>query len=172
MKNLKRTVENGRSNRPERDGPPELQWVRDLVERAGVALRAMQLTARDRPQGYKSAMPTPVRSAADIFAALVDATPEQRAEIIADLEAERRARPIVTPDDIAALDQLTLAMFALDREQRIVIVARSMRVKAKWIAEVLGCGRATVYRREEEAHRIIAARLAPPPAGEGDYAGL
>lgn len=129
-----------------------MTWNPDLVERmlleAAETLRRLPL---EKPRGYFSAMPTPVRNIHEAYG----------------WEAARLRPPPPSAAAIDRLDQVLSWMGWLSEDQVRVVWARACGVPWRPVCRRLGCGRTKAWRIWVGSLIDIAARLqaqgTPPP---------
>ncbi len=121
-----------------------MTWTVDLVElMLAEAAETLRRLPAERPRGYVSAMPTPVRSLQE----LLDAMPPPP------------RRPRASPAAIDRLDQVLAWSAWLNEEQTRVIWARACGVPWRPLCRRLGCGRTKAWQIWVTALVTIKARL-------------
>ena len=121
-----------------------MTWTVPMVERMlEEAADTLRLLPLDRPQGFRSCMPEPVRAVCDF----------------ADDE-EPVPRPVLaTPAAIDRLDQVLSWMAWLDGEQARLVWGRACGVPWRQICRSFRLSRHLVWRRWVEALVVIKIRL-------------
>lgn len=128
-----------------------LRTVEQALQRAFFVLRRQPRTG---PAGYRSGMPTPLRSPAEVFAIAVEA---------GGYEGLRVSPGPASPADIELMDMaLNWLLWIEDPFIRKVIAARAMRVPWQRVAERDVKGRSVrhLQRLHQDGLACIVARLA------------
>lgn len=121
-----------------------MTWTATLVEeRLREAAATLRHLPADRPRGFRSAMPAPVRSAQEAYG-----------------WHETRVRPAPpSPGAVDRLDEVLGWMGWLDEDQIRVLWARANGVPWRPICRRLGCGRTKAWQTWVAALVVLKVRL-------------
>jgi hypothetical protein len=117
-----------------------VQHVEAMFEEAAATLRRLP---SERPQGFKSAMPTPVRNIHEAY-------------------GYNEVRVRLPPPSAAAIDRLDMVLGWsgwLSEDQAKVVWARACRVPWRPICVRLGCGRTKAWQVWVTALVLVKAKL-------------
>jgi DNA-directed RNA polymerase specialized sigma24 family protein len=129
---------------------------RERFRDAARTLRMLRLSSTDAPAKLRSGWPEIVRTQREVFAAEVDATPEQRRDMHRD---RLNVRLTPTTKEVSDMDEVLRWLSFLTDEQRKVVFARALGMPARKIAERLHCSRRHVYDVECQSYVTIATKL-------------